>query len=149
MAKVDPSNWTCVGESSNSRYYELEAEVLGCVPRDGAIDDLASARANIAFQNAYWRERGHGGVVVVFIDYLSSQDKDARRVYQSEPDPAFMRGTALVGGSMLARAIGSFFLGMVRPRIPVKMVATLAEALAWAQQLNRQAQTHHDGGRPG
>ena len=66
---------------------------------------------------------------------MASQDKEARRVYQSEPEPALMLGSALVGGSLLSRAMGSFFLGLSRPKIPVKMFATLDEAMVWAKKI--------------
>jgi hypothetical protein len=41
----------------------------------------------------------------------------------------------MIGGSMLARAIGSFFLGLARPRVPFKLVATFPEGMAWARKL--------------
>jgi len=137
--KIETAGWKHVGESINSQYYEIRAGVLAAVPREGALDDLASAQSNVAFQNGHFREHG-AGVVIVFADLLASQDKDARRVYQSEPDPDLMLGTALVGGSLLARAIGSFFLGLARPEIPVKMLATLDQALSWATHLHQAHQ---------
>lgn len=133
---IDTSKWKPVGESSNSRYYEIEPYVLGAVPNEGAKDDLGGARDNVRFQMDHFRKLGRGGVVVVFFDRLVSQDKDARRVYQIEPDPELMRGTALVGGTPLGRAIASFFLGLARPRIPVKMFSDLDGALVWARELN-------------
>lgn len=136
MKDIDTSAWTAVGETANTRYFEIGSDVLAGVPRPGAVDDQTSARENIAFQNEHWHKKGHGGVVVVFFDNMVSQDKDARRVYQADPDPSVMFGTALVGGTMLSRAMGSFFLGIARPRIPVRMCATLADALGWARELN-------------
>jgi hypothetical protein len=35
--------------------------------------------------------------------------------------------------SLLARAIGSFFLGIHRPRVPTAMFAGLDEALDWCR----------------
>jgi hypothetical protein len=136
MSVPDTSGWPFVGETSNSRYYLIEPDVLAALPAAGSADDLATARENVGFQNAYFRTAGHPGVVVVFFDNLVSQDKDARRIYQQEPDLTVLRGVALVGGSLLSRAIGSFFLGLSKPRIALKMFSELAEALAWAHQLN-------------
>jgi hypothetical protein len=134
-ATVDTSGWKAVGETENTRYFELGPKILAAVPRERARDDEATARSNVKFQVSFLRERG-GGVVVVFFDNMVSQDKDARRVYQMEPDPAVLRATALVGGSLLSRAMGSFFLGLAKPRIPVKMFATTDEAVSWANEVN-------------
>jgi len=135
MTLVDTSRWLYVGETSNTRYYDISEDVLGALPNDGAVDTEETARDNVAFQMNHFRQRGHGGVVVVFADALSSQDKGARRVYQSEPDPAVMLGTALVGNTLLGRAIISFFLGISRPRIPVRLCGSLEQALEWAGTL--------------
>ena len=132
MNPIDTSRWSYIGESSNTKYYFISEDVIGALPNDGAIDTEQTARENVAFQMNHFRKRGHGGVTVVFADALSSQDKGARRVYQTEPDPAVMLGTALVGNTLLGRAIVSFFLGISRPRIPVRLCASLEQALTWA-----------------
>jgi hypothetical protein len=133
---LDTSGWAHVGDSVNSRYFVVEPGVLAAVPRVGAKDDAVSALENQRFQNDHWRKLGRGGVVIVFADNLVEQDKGARRVYQNEPDLALMRGTAILGGTMLGRAIGSFFLGLARPKVPIKLCATLDEALVWARSMN-------------
>lgn len=131
---VDTSGWKPIGESSNSRYFEIEKGLIAALPNPGARDDLASARNNLDFQHQYWRENGPG-VVLVFFDAMVSQDKEARSVYQTGTDPALMLGTALVGGSLLSRAMGSFFLGLSKPKTPLKMFGSVGDALAWAHQL--------------
>jgi hypothetical protein len=136
--EVDISRWTLIGETANAKNYAVEPNVLAVVPNPGTHDTGTTARENMLAQAAYLRPLG-GGVVVIFFDNLASQDKDARRVYQTESDPSWMRGTALIGGSMLSRAIASFFLGLSRPRTPVRMFGALDEALAWARELNGRA----------
>jgi hypothetical protein len=135
---IDVSGWTLIGETRNSRNYAVEPRVLAVVPHPGTHDTGATARENILAQAAHLRPLG-GGVVLIFFDNLASQDKDARRVYQAECDPAWMRGTALIGGSMMSRAIGAFFLGLSRPRTPVRMFGSFDEALGWARALNHLA----------
>jgi hypothetical protein len=149
MSNPSTSEWRAAGATSNTAYFEVEPGVLAGVPHQGARDDGRTARENVEFQNAHFRQEGRAGCVVIFFDRLSAQDAEARRVYQSEPDPRFMRATALVGGTLLGRAMGSFFLGISRPRIPVKLFGTLDEALAWARELNRtgSAQGATAGGR--
>ena len=137
-AEIDVSSWTLIGETANSRNYAVEPNVLAVVPHPGSHDTGATARENIVSQRAYLRPLG-GGVVMIFFDNLAGQDKDARRVYQVESDPSWMRGTALIGGSMLSRAIGAFFLGLSRPQSPLRMFGSFDDALTWAHQLNSRA----------
>lgn len=134
MTVPDTSSWTYVGDAGNSRYYTVAEGILAAVPREGAVDDRATAQANADFQNDYFRQR-RPGVVVIFFDPMSSQDKDARRVYQSVPDPALLLASALVGGSLLSRAMGAFFLGLSKPKIPVKVFASLDDALPWLRKI--------------
>ncbi len=137
MKDLDTSGWEAVGETSNSRYFVVEPHVLAALPNPASTDTKESAEENVAFQNAHWKSVGHPGVVVVFFDNMTSQDAAARRVYQTGPEPDLMLGTALVGGSLLSRAMGSFFLGLTKPAIPVKMFRSLAEAKVWADELVR------------
>lgn len=136
-ATIDTSSWTPVGESTNTDYYAIDQYLLAGVPHEGAIDTETTARENVDFQNGHFRSAGHGGVVIIFFDRMVSQDTKARRVYQSAPDPDLMLGTALVGGTLLSRAMGAFFLGLAKTRIPVKMFADLEGARAWAAELLR------------
>jgi hypothetical protein len=139
MIDVNTTGWKPLGETSNSRYFEVEPDIIAAVPHVGSVDDGPSAHENQTFQNQHWYKVGHGGVVLVMADRLSSQDKAARKVYGSEPDPSVMRATALISVSLLARAITSFFLGISRPQIPVKMFGTIEDAITWAHQINRAA----------
>jgi len=136
MRDIDTKGWTPVGETSNTQYYAIGDDILAAVPNAGAADTEATARENTNFQNDYFRKRERGGLVVVFFDRMVSQDKGARRVYQAEPDEKYFWGTALVGGSMLGRAMASFFLGLSKPKVPIKMCASLDDARAWANSLS-------------
>ena len=129
----DTRGWKSVGETSNTRYFLVEERVLAGVPPPGSIDDAKSARENIDFQQDYFRKH-QPGVIIVFFDNLVSQDKGARSVYQTHGDPKLLLGTALVGGNLLSRAMGSFFMGLSKPKVAVKMFRTLDEAVVWAHE---------------
>lgn len=135
----DASLWSPTGETINTRYFAIEPGILAALPFPGAKDDEESARQNIEFQLGYLR-RTRAGVVIVFFDNMVSQDKGARSVYQTVPDPRVLVGTALVGGSLLSRAMGSFFMGLSKPKVPVKMFAAWEPALDWAHE--RMAEGH-------
>ena len=136
MVEPDVSQWKKLGATSNTQYYEIEPGILGAVPHQGSIEDEQSARQNNAFQMEYFRGGARSGYVVVFFDRMKGQDAGARRVYQREPDAALLLGTALVGGSMLGRAMASFFLGMSKTQVPVKLFSDLGGALGWVRGLS-------------
>jgi hypothetical protein len=129
----DTSRWKPVGQTSNTRYFLVEERVLAGVPPPGSVDDAKNARENIDFQQDYF-EKSRAGVTIIFFDNLVSQDKGARAVYQTRGDPNFLLGTALVGGNLLSRAMGSFFMGLSKPRVAVKMFRALDEAVVWARE---------------
>jgi hypothetical protein len=70
-------------------------------------------------------------VTVVVVDRVKDQDPRARRIWTDEVDSDLVCGLALVGSTMLGRAIASFFIGLARPRVPTVMVATVEQAVAW------------------
>lgn len=135
---IDVDRWKFVSETNNGRNYEVERGILAIVPRAGVIDTAADAQEAVDVQHEYFRSVG-GGVAIIFFSELKSLDKDARRVYQEAPIPSIFRAAALVGGSLLARAIASFFLGVAKPRIPTRFFGSFEEALEWAQSINKEA----------
>jgi hypothetical protein len=138
LIEIPTAKWKLLGDSANAKNYEIEPHVMAAVPNPGSSDDLATARDNVAFQNKLLKEWG-GGVVLVFFDPLVSQDKDARRVYQTECEQPHYRACALIGGTLLSRAIMSFFVGVTKPRVPIKLFGNMADALEWAREINRAA----------
>lgn len=139
MPEIDTSGWTPIGETANTSYFEIEPQVIAAVPHQGSMDNGSTARQNVEFQLTYLRTHGGSGTVIVFFDRMTGQDSEARRMYSQLPDLAVLSGTALVGGTMLGRAIGTFFLGVARPRVPVQIFSSVEEALVWARALNRAA----------
>ena len=135
MVEPDISSWKKLGATANTQYYEIEPGMLGAIRHPGSSDDARSARQNNVFQMEYFRGGSRPGCVVVFFDRMKGQDAGARRVYQREPDAKLLLGTALVGGSLLGRAMASFFLGLSKTHVPVKLFGDLHDALHWARRL--------------
>ncbi len=129
---------TFIGETTNSRCYTIDPDIMLAVPHDGTRDTQATARENVGFQVDYFRSRELRGVVLIAADRIQSLDKDARRVYQDEIDAAWIRAAGMIGVSLLARAIGSFLIGLSKPRIPFKLFGDLADATTWAREMNRR-----------
>jgi hypothetical protein len=126
-----PEQWKPLGRTYNTHYYLLADDVLIVLPDQGLRDDGASARVNIDFQSAYARMLGRRCCVVVVLDSLTSQDSEARRIYAAGMQPSLFYAAALIVTNPLARAIGSFFLGLTRPAVPTKLFESVEEAANW------------------
>ncbi|MFO0692182.1 MAG: hypothetical protein U0230_01370 [Polyangiales bacterium] len=128
-------SWIEVGRTANTVYYAHDDDVLIVVPQPGSHDDGATARENVSFQMGHARQLGRRIATVVLLGRLVAQDADARRAYADGMNPELCFGSALVVTNPLSRAIGSFFLGLSKPRIPTKMVESVDQAVAWLDTL--------------
>jgi hypothetical protein len=129
---IVPEQWKPLGRTLNTHYFLLADDVLIVLPDKGLRDDGASAQVNIDYQISYARLLGRRCCVIVVIDSLSSQDSEARRIYASGMQPTLFYAAALVVTSPLARAIGSFFLGLTKPAVPTRLFESVEAAAAWA-----------------
>jgi hypothetical protein len=147
MRELNTDAWQFVGETTNSRCYMIEPDIMLAVPHPGTRDTEASARENVNFQVGHYRSRGLCGVILIMADRIQSLDKEARRVYQEEIDGTYIRAAGMIGVSLLARAIGSFLIGLSKPKIPFKLFSDLEPATAWARQQNRAAAGNREASR--
>jgi hypothetical protein len=135
MIRPDVSGWTPLGQHGNSRYFVPSEGILVVVPDEGTIDTAATAKANQAYQHEYFKQKGRPGVVIIYFDLIKELNKDARSVY-TQSDPRYLCGVALVGGTLLSRAMASFFMGIISPPpIPLKMLPSTEEALRWSREI--------------
>lgn len=126
--------WAYVGRTRNTACYAHD-RVLIAWPDEGTHDDEEVALENARFEMAYFERLRRPGVLVVYIDRIAHQDRAARKVYQQVGQPELLLGIALVGGSMLSRAIASFFVGLSRPRMPARLFASYTDAEPWLAEL--------------
>lgn len=124
--------WEQLPSTEAGTYYRAAGNVVVAVPRPGFLQTEASARRSLAALDQIAIRAGSKQAVVVIVDRVGSQDTGSRRVWSEPRDKETRCAQALVCGTMLARAIGSFFLGLRKAAIPTKMFATLDEALTWA-----------------
>lgn len=134
---IDPS-WPVLGRTDNATFHLADPRVIVVAPDDGCTDDETTARQSIALQHAYWKAQSRCGVAIVLMDRVNHQTKDARRVYQTEVDPALVTGFGLVSSSVFGRAVASVFMGLTRPAVPTLMFGSLAQAVQWAKAQHDQ-----------
>ena len=127
-----------VGGTTAGGYYEVAPDVLVAVPREGYQQDEAGARASLLAQHDIAKARGRSLVTIILVDSVKAQDANARRIWIDGLDPTYMSGLGLVASTLLARAIGSFYLGLSKPVIPIEMFGTVDEAVAWGREIVRQ-----------
>ncbi len=136
MISPDTSRWARVGETANAEYFAVLPGVLALVPREGAIEVSETARDNARFLNDHGHREGRPVAVIAFVDRVASLDSAARKVYNTDADSTAVCGVALVGGTMLGRAVATVFLAFVKPRgMAFRVFGDYHEALSWARAL--------------
>ncbi len=128
-------NWEQLPSTDAGAYYRLEPGVIAAVPKPGYQQSPQSAQASLEALDRIAQAEGRKQAVIVLVNRVASQDAAARRVWSS-PRPNETRcAHALVCNTLLARAIGSFFLGLNKAAIPTRMFADLESAQIWARQM--------------
>lgn len=140
---VDISIYERVGGTHAGAYHLAEPGILLAVPRPGYRQTVTGARASLAEQVRISTQLGEPLVVLILVEPVADQDRGSRQVWTDEADPRYMLGLGLVGATPLARAIGSFFMGLTRPRVPTSMLVDLDDGLRWAHAL--RAREGHAG----
>ncbi len=135
----DFSHYKEIGKTTNTVVYvaESDPDILLIVPRQGTIDNGQDARENVAYYHEYARSLGRPCGSVVIMSNMLSQDAEARRAY-TEIDPNLVYGGALVVQSSLSRALGSFFIGLTRPKVPTKLFDSVENAVEWLKTMRPQ-----------
>jgi hypothetical protein len=140
-SSIHTSDLVRVGGTSAGGYFELAEDVLIAVPVEGHEQTETRARESLTELKRIIRESGRKQALIVVLDNVQSQDARGRRLWQRELDPSMLCGLALVCESLMARALGSFFIGLRRPSVPTCLVPTVADGLRWTE-----TQIRRDGG---
>jgi hypothetical protein len=135
--KLPADEWVHVGSSSNTEFYVIGPDILAVLPHERAVDNEASARESLAFQNEHWKKVGHRGAAVIFMDRVLAQDGGARSVYEGESHGVYTTCFALVGETFFGRVTASVYTGLKRPAIPTQVFRSLEEALPWIAESNK------------
>ena len=132
-AEIAAGRWPRVGGTPAGGYFEIEPGVLIAVPRPHYVQTGQDSRDSLVEFQRIAAQRGRPTALVILVDRVKSQDSEGRKVW-SEADPRLWAGLALVCSSALARAIGSFFIGLRRPAYPLVMLPSLEAAIEWCRR---------------
>ncbi len=132
----DYSRYKEIGKTKNTIVYttETDPDILIIVPPEGTVDSVEDAQQNVDFLNNYARTLGKKCGSLVVMTNLVSQDAETRRVY-SEMDTHLYYAAALVVENALSRALGSFFIGLSRPKIPTKLFNSVEQGIDWIKMM--------------
>lgn len=133
---ADLSGYSEVGRTTNTVTYTTEADpdILTIVPREGTMDNAKDAKENVDFLHGYARRLGRPCGTVVIMAKMISQDAEARRAY-AEISPELFYGCALVVENALSRALGSFFVGISRPMVQLRLFDTVEKGVEWLRSM--------------
>lgn len=135
---VDLSKYKEVGKTPNTVIYIVESEpdIILIVPREGTMDNAQDAHENVVQFHNYARRLGKPCASVVIMSKMLSQEPEARRAY-TEIDPSLFYAGALVVENALSRALGGFFVGLTRPRVPTRLFDSVDNAVEWVRTMRR------------
>lgn len=133
---IDVSQYPYLGNvPDQGDYYAIEPDIMLIVPRKDMVDTPQLARASADFQSAYARQVGKKCATIVIMSNVLAQDAETRRVYGELAESGLFFGAALVVDNPLSRALGSFFIGLSKPRIPTKLFDSLEKSLEWLRTI--------------
>ena len=138
MNEIDTNSWRFLGKSpAGYEIHEIEPDIYALIPPENHKETENTARLTLEFVDEVIIGRGRSGALLVYADRMLSMDGGARRVYAKARTQTH-NCVALLGGTSLTRAIGSFFLGINKPSVAMKMTASFEEALAWCREMNQK-----------
>ena len=126
-----------IGNTFNTEYSMHDPDILVVVPIPGYKDNVEAARSNMEWQKAFARNLGRKCGLVVVLNNLLSQDAESRKVYSEGMLPELFYGSALVVSNPLSRAIGSFFIGLSKPVIPLTLVNSIEDGIVWLENIRK------------
>lgn len=127
-----------VWHTTNTTYSTCGPDILVIVPEPGYKDNVALARANAQWQQNWARNLGRKCGLVVVMSNVIAQDAETREAYSETILPDLCFGAALVAGNPLSIAIGSFLVGRSTPELPVRLVGSIDEGIAWLESIRNQ-----------
>jgi len=140
---ADWSRYLSVGTAAKTDYFAVDPDILLVVPHPGMVDTPDLARQNVEFQNGYARRLGCPCSTLVVLTHLLSQDAETRKIYGEMTASGLYFASALVVENALSRALGSFFIGLSKPPIPVRLFDGVENAVAWLRSV-RPASTQKE-----
>jgi len=77
--------------------------------------------------------------IIIDTRQIKSITKEARDFFSMRGRESRVYGFAILVGSPLSKIIGNFFMGLNKPRVPVKLFTHEDKAISWCKKLSREA----------
>jgi hypothetical protein len=122
-----------VGTTFRTEWFQLEPDIYVSISEPGYRDNPQAAQANCDMMRTLAAGRKCGWIVVM--SNHVAQDAETRQVYAENAPQDRMYGTAMIAANPLSRAISSFYLGISKPTVPLKVFGSIEDGLAWLQSI--------------
>ncbi len=109
--------------------------------KDGIARTTAKPNADVTLKEAKENSiavnslsTGQNFPLLVDAREIRSITKEARDLFSLNNRSSYVNSFAIIIGSPLSRIIGNFFMGLNKPRVPVKLFNSEQEALVWLKK---------------
>jgi hypothetical protein len=107
--------------------------IVRAILDEGAEETLADAKASV--EAVFQVSNGTKRPLLVDLRKVKSQDRGARVYYSGPESLSSSLGIAILMGSPISRMLGNFFLGFSKPKVPLKLFTSEADAIQWLKEL--------------
>ena len=106
-------------------------DILVLVPEAGFKDTVDLSHLTIAALREYVAKQGHKCGLIILVDNLAAQDPESRRVYAEGATPDLFFGVTIVVNNPLARIIGNLIMRLKSFQVPLILVDSVEDGIAW------------------
>jgi hypothetical protein len=132
---ADPDSDVPVVRLRTGVFWRKDGILFGESYKD-AEETLTDAKEQLVAQRPMLVD-GKAMPFVMDIRQARGLSRDARNYFASEEAREVFSATALIIGSPLSRALGNFFLGLNRTRMPTRLFTSVDAGIAWLRSTPR------------
>lgn len=116
-------------ETKNARIWLGDDGIVRNVQKPGAEETLDTAKEGIAAIHKV--SKGKKRPLLVDLKAQKSMSREAREFYSDDTRDNEANAVVLLVDSPVSRIIGSVFLGINKPKLPIKLFTSEGDAIAW------------------
>lgn len=128
---IDNSEIKIIKTRTGVMTWDSESHFLFIELYEGAIETIDDAIANCKLGSEITENKPF--VMCLDISKMHSISLEARKYY-SKNSSTTNQGIAIITRTPISRVIGNFFIGLNKPKLPVKLFSSKTESIVWLDQ---------------
>lgn len=116
---------------TGSMTWNPESKILFIELYEGAVETLDDAITNSKLGREFTEGVRYG--MCLDISKMHSIKLEARNHYSKNTDPNSF-GIAMITSTPISRVIGNFFIGLNKPKLPIRLFSKKNDAISWIEQ---------------